>query len=120
MGTHPIFESDFDCLTVLRMALVRCLSRNRSVRKYSGLQFGARLSDSWNGLIKILPIHESAKVPPNLCPILSDNLHWSEIETAGLKSWSETCRQSIKFILFGIAASSLAIGAYLEHDFDGV
>ena len=74
---------------------------------------GVSLSDTWNGLVKILPIHESAKLPPNLCPILSDNLHWSEIEAAGMKSWSESARQSIKFILFGVVSSSLAIGAYL-------
>ena len=68
-------------------------------------------------MVKILPIHESAKLPPNLCPILSDNLHWSEIEAAGMKSWSESARQSIKFILFGVAASSLAIGTYLGLKF---
>jgi len=35
MGTHPIFESDFDCLTDCNMlklgALVRCLSVNRAI-----------------------------------------------------------------------------------------
>ena len=75
------------------------------------------ISDSWKGLVKILPIHESSKLPPNLCPILSDNLHWSEIEAAGMKSWSESARQSVKFILFGVAASSLAIGTYLGLKF---
>jgi len=96
---------------------VRCLSRNNRSVRFSSF---VRLSDSWKGLVKILPIHESAKLPPNLCPILSDNLHWSEIEAAGMKSWSESARQSIKFILFGVAASALAIGAFLERDFDGV
>jgi len=100
------------------MVLVRCLSRNNRSVRFSSF---VRLSDAWNGLVKILPIHESVKLPPNLCPILSDNLHWSEIEAAGMKSWSESARQSIKFILFGVVGSSLAIGAYLGNgDFDGV
>jgi len=100
------------------MTLVRaCSSRNRSIR-FSSF---TRISDTWHGFIKILPIDESSKVPPNLCPILSDNLHWSEIEAAGLKSSSETARQSLKFILFGIIASSLTIGAYLGlNECDGV
>merc|ERR1711990_296357 len=38
MGTHPIFESDFDCLTVFRMAIITPLLLAFNNRKYISAQ----------------------------------------------------------------------------------
>lgn len=74
------------------------------------------MSESFGRFVNSLPIHESSTRGPTLCPLVSNDLHWTEIQTTGLTSWPTTFRKFLKFVLFGTIAGGGIIGAYLSYD----
>jgi len=55
MGTHPIFESDFDCLTEFRMMNRTIVTPIRRLTNIQGALFVCDMQESFRGSIKYFP-----------------------------------------------------------------
>merc|ERR1712226_1376083 len=61
MGTHPIFESDFDCLTVMKLFVVGRVTNRAVQRNYHQIPINYGLADWWGVAGKSKPANQIEK-----------------------------------------------------------
>merc|ERR1712193_54641 len=61
MGTHPIFESDFDCLTVMKLFVVGRVTNRAVQRNYHQIPINYGLADWWGVAGKTKPANQIEK-----------------------------------------------------------
>jgi len=61
MGTHPIFESDFDCLTVMKLFVVGRVTNRAVQRNYHQIPINYGLADWWGVAGKAKPLNQIEK-----------------------------------------------------------
>merc|ERR1712128_271422 len=67
MGTHPIFESDFDCLTV-KFGFPVCLNMAKRTKKVGITgKYGTRYGASLRKTVKKMEISQHSKYPCTFC-----------------------------------------------------